>query len=221
MQLILYFPSRLPAKAYHGWAQRADEEHQASLPGGPPLLLSDYWQTLLRAGLRQRWRGKLKLMPRFESSQNLTVCPEDADRRLCVLPAVLPSPEGEDLPWAPGQVLRRRNRKCTWISTLPAHCIQVRNSPTAPPIGQMRAWWIKHISLEASLSVLLSCSLQRPEAREHSVRFTRPHRTDRLWPLQRRSWAQWHHNNLLRDTRGTKLTTGLFFTPSIDPALTA
>jgi len=46
------------AKAHHGGAQRADEEHQASLPGGPALLLPDHRQALLRPRLRQRRRGK-------------------------------------------------------------------------------------------------------------------------------------------------------------------
>lgn len=32
----------LPAKAHHGRAQRSDEEHQTSLPGGAALLLPDH-----------------------------------------------------------------------------------------------------------------------------------------------------------------------------------
>lgn len=54
---IIYLPPP-PAKAYHGWAQCADEKHQASLPGGAALLLPDYWQALLCTWLRQRRRGK-------------------------------------------------------------------------------------------------------------------------------------------------------------------
>lgn len=52
--------------------------------------------------------------------------------------------------------------------------------------------------------ILSSFSFQGPEAWEHPVRLTGPYCPDRLWSLQRRPWAQWYHDNLLRDTWGTK-----------------
>lgn len=52
-------------------------------------------------------------------------------------PALLPSPEREDLPGAQGQVLRCRNCKCTWLPPLPAHCVQVRSGPALPPGGHI------------------------------------------------------------------------------------
>lgn len=58
----------------------------------------------------------------------------DVDRCLSVFsPAVLPSPEREDLPGAQSQVLRCWNCKCTWLPPLPAHCVQVMTDPTLPP----------------------------------------------------------------------------------------
>lgn len=137
--------SSSPAKAYHGWAQRADEEHQASLLGGAALLLPDYWQAVLCAGLRKRWRGKAHPSPRSEENQARTT--NKSKYVLCrcwqmffLSPAVLPSPEREDLPGAQSQVLRCWNCKCTWLPPLSAHCVQVMSEPTAPPSGQMWTW---------------------------------------------------------------------------------
>lgn len=80
IQHYINFCISLPAKAYHGRAQCADEEHQAPLPGGAALLLPDYWQAVLCTWLRQRRRGKLnshntpKSNHRPESGQNIKVC---------------------------------------------------------------------------------------------------------------------------------------------------
>lgn len=43
---------------------------------------------------------------------------------------------------------------------------------------------------------------QGPEAWEHPAGLTGTHRSDRLWTLQRGSWAQWDHIHLLRDAWG-------------------
>lgn len=64
-------------------------------------------------------------------------------------PALLPSPEGEDLPGAPSQVLRRRDRQRPRVPPLPAHRVQVRPGPAAPPCGQFcpapqRSWQEAH-----------------------------------------------------------------------------
>ena len=47
------------AKEHHGGEERAAEEPDTPLPGGPPLLLPDPGEALLRPGLRQRRRGRL------------------------------------------------------------------------------------------------------------------------------------------------------------------
>ena len=137
----------LPAKAHHGWAQRADEEHQASLPGRAALLLPDYWQALLRPRLRQRRRGESRphnsRKSEPESGQkNIKVRSELLLTDVCLFfsPAVLPSAEREDLPGAQSQVLRRRNCKCTWLPPLPAHRVQVMSRPTVPPSGLVLTW---------------------------------------------------------------------------------
>lgn len=125
----------LPAQAYHGWAQCADEEHQTSLPGRAALLLPDYWQAVLCSRLCQRWRGEFKPhnAPKI-SPEYWSMFGRDVDRCLSVFsPAVLPSPEREDLPGAQSQVLRCWNCKCTWLPPLPAHCVQVMTDPTLPP----------------------------------------------------------------------------------------
>jgi len=52
-----------------------------------------------------------------------------------LLPALLPPAEGEDLPGAPGQVLRRGDRQRARLPALTAHRLQVRLIP-----GQERAY---------------------------------------------------------------------------------
>lgn len=159
--LIVNFYIFLPAKAHHGWAQCADEEHQASLPGGAALLLPDYWQAVLCSRLCQRWRGKLEsgdtpeMEQRPESVQNIVVCLHvDVDRCLSVSsPAVLPSSEREDLLGAQSQVLRCWNSKCAGLPPLPAHCVPVRSDPAVPPGGHLLTWPVLKWSRRATLKL--------------------------------------------------------------------
>lgn len=130
------------AKAHHGWAQRADEEHQAPLPGGAALLLPDYWQAVLCSRLCQRWRGEFLSHIALEK-QKRGILSESFMLIVSVSSAaLLPSPEGEDLPGAQSQVLCCRNCKRTGLPPLPAHCLQVMSSPAVPPRGFLPSWQV-------------------------------------------------------------------------------